>query len=455
MQLHTRIAARTIIYTTLIIFLSTCLAPQKRAPIAAPDASLIIAVASLDPSQERPVGAQIILNNRTYTTGERSWVLIEGLQSGAYDLQVTHPDYAPAFPRIYVNAEHNRAHVKLKPVAQHTVADVRRPAVIESNGTRINVPAHAFAEQPRGPVRAEFAALDVTGPDIAAMPGEFTGRLAKGAEVMIESLGAVSLSFYDESGKELQIAKGRTIDVRLPCNGDVKDETIPLWSFDEERAAWIEEGAATVVHDADGCHFEMKLPHLSWWNVDRPIEERTSIRIADVVLPNGERVAEPLITATGTDYNGYSSALGRRGKSGVMKGSGFCIDVKPHSRVKLTVEYFQSQENGTTAADTRVPWHRYETVIRSGEGGTSCREHATGGLELGRLTLASMGETEFTTRLRDIYGKFERLRLRGGTDVRGAILEQNGTTLLVDTGDRIQRLETRQVEYITYPGPRS
>ncbi len=454
MSLHNTFAVRIILYTGLTVFLYACTAPQKRAPVpglAVPEGpSVTISVASLDPADSaRVAGAKINLAGRTYTTNERGWVLVE-LDAGEYDVRVSHPDFAPAFPRIHISEGQNHKLIQLAPIAQHIIADAREEAVIESDGATIEVPKNAFAGSPRGPVRAEFAALDVTGPEIAAMPGDFTGQSAKGAEVMIESLGALSLSFYDESGNELQIAKGRSIDVRLPCHGEVNDETIPLWSFDEERSTWIEEGAATVVHAADGCHFEMKLPHLSWWNVDRPIEERSSIRIAGVLMPDGSGLAEPLITAEGIDYNGYSSAMGRRGKFASYDGPGFCIDVKPNSRIKLKIEYFQGVESDSGARYS-IPWHQYETELRSGAGGNSCREDATGGVQLGTITLQSMGEKQFNRHLLATYGKLELLNLRDGSVVRGAVLDQYGDALLIDTGNRLRFLQTREVEYITYP----
>lgn len=137
------------------------------------------------------------------------------------------------------------------------------------------------------------------------LPGNFTGINKNGQPVRLSSYGAVSVSLRGMGGKPLNIAKGKSALVRLPIDGNLiggSPPTIKLWSFDESRGVWIEEGVATK----NGNAYEGKVTHFSAVNMDLnsttgactrirvdktvfPFDFRLHITSSVVSLPNGHQ----------------------------------------------------------------------------------------------------------------------------------------------------------------------
>jgi hypothetical protein len=99
------------------------------------------------------------------------------------------------------------------------------------------------------------------------LPGDLTGIGKDGKPVRLSSYGAVSVSLRDMGGKPLNIAKGKSALIRLPIDGNLvggSPNTIKLWSFDENKGVWIEEGIATK----NGNAYVGKVTHFSAVNMD-------------------------------------------------------------------------------------------------------------------------------------------------------------------------------------------
>ena len=105
------------------------------------------------------------------------------------------------------------------------------------------------------------------------LPGDLTGISKSGKPVRLSSYGAFSVSLTDMAGKSLNIAKGKSALIRLPIDGNLlgsSPPTIKLWSFDENRGVWIEEGVATK----NGNAYVAKVTHFSPVNMDLDIYDR-------------------------------------------------------------------------------------------------------------------------------------------------------------------------------------
>ena len=99
------------------------------------------------------------------------------------------------------------------------------------------------------------------------LPGDLTALTKSGQPVRLSSYGAVSVSLRDMAGRPLNIAKGKSALIRLPIDGDLlggSPPTIKLWSFDETKGVWIEEGVATK----NGNAYVGKVTHFSAVNMD-------------------------------------------------------------------------------------------------------------------------------------------------------------------------------------------
>jgi len=80
----------------------------------------------------------------------------------------------------------------------------------------------------------------------------------------------IAVELQSVNGDKLQVAAGKSVEVELAiANNQVNDapQSIPIWSFDEDKGYWIEEGVAT----RQGNYYIASLTHFSWWNWDVPL----------------------------------------------------------------------------------------------------------------------------------------------------------------------------------------
>ncbi|HOZ50009.1 MAG TPA: carboxypeptidase regulatory-like domain-containing protein [Candidatus Hydrogenedentes bacterium] len=227
--------------------------------------------------------------------------------------------------------------------------------VEDTEGNAITLPVGALVDSARkavtGDVEVQITALDLSDPsEKAAFPGDFRGVTAKsGAEVQLESF-AVADFVITQNGEELDLAPGVSADIALQLPGDTSlelGETVPLWYFDEEQGVWIESGMGTVESDGSGgLVYAASVPHLSWWNCDKPLEETHCVR-GRVLNTEGQPVAGARIEARGLSYNGSSFAT-------TDANGRYCVDVKRDSQVQVLATLPGGREV-VAAQDVTVP----------------------------------------------------------------------------------------------------
>lgn len=153
---------------------------------------------------------------------------------------------------------------------------------------------------------AVLAELTIINPaiDIEMMPGDMLTINEAGEIVPIESFGAITVSFEDENGNPLQLAEGKTAEIRIPAVGSFPPSTIPLYYFDEISGLWVEEGEATLMNDNGQSYYAGNVSHFTTWNADR-IYETVFINgcVADV---EGTRLTSARLNSDGRDYFGRS-----------------------------------------------------------------------------------------------------------------------------------------------------
>jgi hypothetical protein len=109
--------------------------------------------------------------------------------------------------------------------------------------------------------------LDPNDPKISdKMPGGLMADDAKGNTVVLGTLGMMAVELRDEAGNELNIKSGTTATLEFPAVTSYKPSDIPLWSFNENKGWWKEEGKATL----QGDRYVAKVSHFSFWNCDAP-----------------------------------------------------------------------------------------------------------------------------------------------------------------------------------------
>lgn len=98
------------------------------------------------------------------------------------------------------------------------------------------------------------------------MPGGLMADDAKGNTVVLGTLGMIAVELRDEAGNELNIKSGSTATLEFPAVTSYKPSDIALWSFNETKGWWKEEGKAIL----QGDRYIAQVGHFSFWNCDAP-----------------------------------------------------------------------------------------------------------------------------------------------------------------------------------------
>lgn len=98
------------------------------------------------------------------------------------------------------------------------------------------------------------------------MPGGLIADAANGNTVILGTLGMVAIELRDNDGNELNLKPGKKARIEFPVVTTAKPAQIQLWSFDEDKGWWKEEGFATLENDV----YVAEVSHFSFWNCDAP-----------------------------------------------------------------------------------------------------------------------------------------------------------------------------------------
>ncbi len=119
------------------------------------------------------------------------------------------------------------------------------------------------------------------------LPGDQRGINAEGAEQQLTIYGTLLFAVRQPTGEELQLSEATPASMRFPAgNAGVRSglERLPLWRFNPERAAWIQEGSASLEGDA----FVGTVSEPGFWSVAEAgnlVGITGSVRSGDTTLP--------------------------------------------------------------------------------------------------------------------------------------------------------------------------
>lgn len=173
-----------------------------------------------------------------------------------------------------------------------------------SDQMTVELPADGFVTESgaayNGAVVAQSVYLDPDNDEFTnSMPGDLTALRTDNSEAQLVSYGMVAVELTDGANNKLQLASGKTATLTFPVPDKFKSGTlpasIPLWSFDEEKGLWIEEGAATL--NGAGDAYVGTVTHFSWHNLDMP-ELRATLKVK-VQDNNGGVVPNVLVDVDG------------------------------------------------------------------------------------------------------------------------------------------------------------
>ncbi len=217
-----------------------------------------------------------------------------------------------------------------------------------------------------GRVTAAVTYLDPDATETFAdqMPGGDLAAVDKdGNDMQLVSYGMTAVSLTDSNGKPLQLTGDKPAELTFPVPENVKNmrvedrpATIPLWSFDETKGVWVEEGVAT--YDATNDVYVGSVKHFSWVNLDYP-EIRVTVNGA---VKDAEGNGIPYLkvyvgqTSAITDANGkYQVNIPRKTKVKIwVRSFDYGNYAKDDSEIKF-VEVPATEDATYTAEDIILP----------------------------------------------------------------------------------------------------
>jgi uncharacterized protein YfaP (DUF2135 family) len=252
----------------------------------------------------------------TSTDANGSYTL-NGITAGADNvINVTGPGFARGSKIATVTSNlTTRADLSLLPIAYTTVFDPATAQTLSANaaGTaQVALPANALVTAagavPTGNVTVNITPVDPTS-NPQLMPGNFSATVGTGAAVsngIIETFGAMEVTFTDSSNAALNLAGGQSATIRIPVATGVNSPpaTMPAYYYNATTGKWIEEGTLTLAGTAPDLYYTGSVTHFSYWNADMPLV--TTCISGKVVSSSNVAVAGAHVVAQGRDYIGTS-----------------------------------------------------------------------------------------------------------------------------------------------------
>lgn len=234
--------------------------------------------------------------------------------SGTY-ITATKSGYILGSDRIYPDkADVNHSYIKMmRLTSTTTVNGANGGNVVVQGGGIITFGANTITNSDgvlyAGIVTVTAKRIAADDPDLAdLMPGGLLAEDKEGFTRVLGTLGMVAVELRDDNGNELNLADGAEATIQFPIVQSQLSEApdqIALWSFDEAKGIWIEEGFAT----RQGNNYIGQVQHFSFWNCDAPFPlihvcgtilnadgtpaENISIEVvADVLYPTGYGITD-------------------------------------------------------------------------------------------------------------------------------------------------------------------
>jgi len=189
-------------------------------------------------------------------------------------LQFDSPGKFRAFRRYSIIADRFN-YTEVKMMDKQIIGSVSSEAGGELNhpsGARIDLPSEGIIDENgaiyTGDVNVAMAWVDPSAQDLAArMIGDLSGIDEKGSRRALSTYGMLQIELLSDSGSELNLGENQFAELRFPVPSDMVNnapESIPLWSYNEIKGTWIQEGQAELV----GSEYVGLVSHFSSWNVD-------------------------------------------------------------------------------------------------------------------------------------------------------------------------------------------
>ncbi len=263
--------------------------------------------------------------------------------------------YVTVYRRVKLVASNaSRMDVTMSMVqAQQDLDDASAGGTLNGAGITVKVDANVLVDasgQPvTGKVSFQLTHLDpAKASDLSAYPGTLTGKTESGKTTALQTYGVVDVTAM-QNGKKLQVADGKALTVNIPPPAGATNPPakVALWSLDEQTGLWTQEGYAE--YDQANKVYVAKIPHMSPWNLDQPLE--TTCIKGKVIDENGNAVGGGQVLFQGSDI--YTSGDTISDDNGA-----FCMSTPRNQKITITAIHPSGggTQKAVTTPDTIVPY---------------------------------------------------------------------------------------------------
>ncbi|MDI1432639.1 hypothetical protein [Polyangium sorediatum] len=274
-------------------------------------------------TQNQPIPSAVVTSqgDTPRPTDGAGYILFDNLAPGRFSARVERFGYAPASVVVELpQGAHGGAEVHLFPLPPRIPFDATAGAALDQGPVHVTIPSGAIVddlgEPVTGPVEATLVPLDPS-QGLANAPGPLEGISAgNGAMVGLESLFMAEVTLWQGSQK-VNLAPGQraTLELVLPDAVAAKvqeGQSIPAWWFDLDAGIWREEGAGMIqgsVAEPGKMAWVAEVGHFSWWNSDRPWEEKHCFLVPVVSADGSDTPSGVSVSVSGVSYAGESSVV--------------------------------------------------------------------------------------------------------------------------------------------------
>ena len=187
---------------------------------------------------------------------------------------------------------------------------------VQGEGVTVSFTAGSFTKNGAAYSGQVTVGLNFIDPESAnfdsEMPGALLGLMGTTPNVLT-SYGMVAIEISDEAGNKLELANGKTAQVRFPIPASLQASApaeIDLWYFDETTGLWKNEGKATK----QGSEYIANVAHFSFWNCDIPAQ---FIELnGQIVTESGVGIPSAVVTVSSSTFGSQSDYTSSSGHFG-------------------------------------------------------------------------------------------------------------------------------------------